>query len=102
MEISKKSSDKLTVKQMYELTRSPEIQNVSDNMRETKFTGLPTSVSSIVIDNENEVITCNEIQNPYQYFNFNSFRLVHGSNHIILTGNGTVKITCEFPMRIGG
>lgn len=78
------------------------IQNVSDNMRETKFTGLPTSVSSIVIDNENEVITCNEIQNPYQYFNFNFFRLVHGSNHIILTGNGTVKITCEFPMRIGG
>ena len=31
MEIIKKSSDKLTVKQMYDLTRSPEIQKVSDN-----------------------------------------------------------------------
>lgn len=31
MEIIKKSSDKLTMKQMYDLTKSPEIQKVSDN-----------------------------------------------------------------------
>ena len=31
MEIIKKSSDKLTVKQMYDLTMSPEIGKVSDN-----------------------------------------------------------------------
>lgn len=31
MEIIKKSSDELTVKQVYDLTRSPEIQRVSDN-----------------------------------------------------------------------
>lgn len=31
MEIIKKSSDELTMKQMYDLTRSPEIQKVSDN-----------------------------------------------------------------------
>lgn len=31
MEIIKKSSDKLTMKQMYDLTRSPEIQKLSDN-----------------------------------------------------------------------
>ena len=31
MEIIKKSSDKLTIKQMYDLTKSPEIQKVSDN-----------------------------------------------------------------------
>lgn len=31
MEIIKKSSEELTVKQMYDLTRSPEIQKVSDN-----------------------------------------------------------------------
>ncbi len=31
MEFIKKSSDELTMKQMYDLTRSPEIQKVSDN-----------------------------------------------------------------------
>lgn len=31
MEIIKKSSDELTMKQMYDLTKSPEIQKVSDN-----------------------------------------------------------------------
>lgn len=31
MEIIKKSSDKLTMKQLYDLTKSPEIQRVSDN-----------------------------------------------------------------------
>lgn len=31
MEIIKKSSEELTVKQMYDLTRSPEIQKVSEN-----------------------------------------------------------------------
>lgn len=31
MEIIEKSSDKLTMKQMYDLTKSPEIQKVSDN-----------------------------------------------------------------------
>jgi hypothetical protein len=31
MEIIKKSSDKLTIKQLYDLTKSPEIQKVSDN-----------------------------------------------------------------------
>lgn len=31
MEIIKKSSDELTMKQMYDLTKSPEIQRLSDN-----------------------------------------------------------------------
>lgn len=31
MEIIKKSSDELTIKQMYDLTKSPEIQKLSDN-----------------------------------------------------------------------
>lgn len=31
MKIIKKSSDELTMKQMYDLTKSPEIQKVSDN-----------------------------------------------------------------------
>jgi len=31
MEIIKKSSDELTMKQMYDLTKSPEIKKVSDN-----------------------------------------------------------------------
>lgn len=31
MEIIKKSSDELTIKQLYDLTKSPEIQRVSDN-----------------------------------------------------------------------
>lgn len=78
------------------------IQNITDGSRTMQFTALPTSVTNLSIDNENEIITCNAISNPYQYFNFNFFRLCRGINHLVLNGNGTIKITCEFPINIGG
>lgn len=78
------------------------IKNVTDNNRTMQLTGLPASASTIYIDNENEIITCDTISNPYQYFNFNFFRLCRGDNHLIITGVGTAEITCEFPINIGG
>ena len=78
------------------------ITNVTDNNRTMQLTGLPASATTLQIDNENEVITCDTITNPYQYFNFNFFRLCRGNNHLIMTGTGNIEITCEFPINIGG
>ena len=78
------------------------IENVTDNNRVMQFTGLPTSVYTLDIDNENEIIVCPSIQNPYQYFNFNFLRLCKGDNHLILNGVGSIEIRCEFPINIGG
>lgn len=78
------------------------IKNTTDNNRTMQFTGLPTSASTITIDNENEVISCGTIANPYQYFNFNFFRLCRGNNHLVINGTGNIEITCEFPINIGG
>ena len=77
--------------------------NVTDNSRTMQLTGLPTSVTKMNIDCENEVITCGGvISNPYQYFNFNFLRLCPGNNQLIISGNGTINIECEFPINIGG
>lgn len=78
------------------------IQNVTDQNRIMQFTGLPTAVKSIQIDNENEIITCADIANLYRYFNFNFMRLCRGENHLIIKGTGSIEITCEFPINIGG
>ena len=78
------------------------IENVTDNNRVMQFTGLPTSVYTLDIDSENEIIVCPSIQNPYQYFNFNFLRLCKGDNHLILNGVGSIEIRCEFPINIGG
>ena len=78
------------------------IKNVTDNNRTMQLTGLPTSASAVHIDNENEIITCETIANPYQYFNFNFLRLCRGVNHLVISGNGSIEIVCEFPINIGG
>lgn len=78
------------------------IQNDSDGGYLTEFSGLPTSVTNIVMDCENEIITCNGISNPYPYFNFHFFRLVRGNNTIVVNGIGTLQILCEFPVSVGG
>lgn len=78
------------------------INNVTDNNRTMQFTGLPSSASTIFIDNENEIITCETIANPYQYFNFNFLRLCRGNNHLVINGTGNIEIVCEFPINIGG
>lgn len=78
------------------------IQNEMDNNRVMQFTGLPASALTISIDTENEIITCDSLENPYQYFNFNFLRLCRGNNHLILNGLGNIEVVCEFPISIGG
>ena len=78
------------------------IINKSDGNREFKFTDLPSSVSEIKVDNENQIIVDVENDlNLYEYFNHNFFRAVKGKNDIVITGNAIVKVRCEFPVNIG-
>jgi len=78
------------------------IQNLSDNGRITQFTGLPANTSSVYVDGVNEVIKCDEITNPYSYFNFNFLRMPRKENRLRLSGKGIIEIICEFPVSIGG
>lgn len=78
------------------------ITNVTDNNRVTCFNGLPTDITEVRVDNENEIISCNTSFNPYECFNFNFTRLLKGNNYLIIEGKGKIKITCEFPVNIGG
>lgn len=78
--------------------------NKSDNDRVFQFTNLPTSVSVVTVDNQNQVIQCPDLSDVYSYSNFNFFRLVRGYNEISITGTGrgTIQLDYEFPVRIGG
>lgn len=72
MEIIKKSSDELTMKQMYDLTKSPDIQRVSDNEgalvqvdawvlhNDTDSIGNAREILSI-LDNEVGVVATNSV-----------------------------------------
>lgn len=72
MEIIKKSSDELTMKQMYDLTKSPEIQKLSDNdealvqvdawalYKDTDNIGNPREILSI-LDNEVGAVATNSV-----------------------------------------
>ena len=78
------------------------IVNHSDGGREFKFTGLPLSVSNIVVDNVNQIITdADGGLNLYEYFNFNFFRAVKGKNELTISGSDEITAVCEFPMNIG-
>jgi len=78
------------------------IVNHSDGDREFKFTGL-NGTQAITIDNENEIITTTEDINLYDSLvGYKFFRLVRGRNDLAIAGNGSVAITCEYPVNIGG
>lgn len=78
------------------------IKNQSDGDREFKFTGIPAAVTSLTVDNENMVITNSADLDMYSCFNHKYFRLKHGNNALQITGVGTLKIICEFPVNVGG
>lgn len=78
------------------------IINHSDGDRIFKFEDIPTAVKTIVVDNENEIITNSANLNLYDKFNFNFLRLVRGYNHLEFVGNAEVFFDCEFPINIGG
>lgn len=84
-------------------TDSISIVNASDNNRTFSFSALPTGEAlTIYIDNKNQVITNSLDLNLYPYFNLKFFRMLRGDNQITITGYGTVKFICEFPVNIGG
>ena len=83
--------------------QSISIVNESDENRVFEFTGLPTNKDLIIyVDNKNQVITNNLDLNLYPYFNMKFLRLVRGYNMLKITGTGSVKFLCEFPVNIGG
>lgn len=84
-------------------SQSFSLLNQTDNNRLCAFTDLPTAIQSVGIDNERGIITTNDLSlNPYPYFNFNFFRLLRGENYLTVTGNGILRIICEFPVNVGG
>lgn len=84
------------------------LYNEFDSNRKLIFAGLPSSVTSVTIDCENKVITDNTGGlNLYKYCTSYYFpRLVDGWNHFVTAGDsgvsGTVTVTCEYPINIGG
>lgn len=78
------------------------IINKSDNNRKFEFKNVPSSVKKLNVDNDRCIITNDKNLNAYPYFNFRFFRLVKGENRLQVTGNGKLRITCEFPVNVGG
>lgn len=70
------------------------------------FKKLPSSIGTLTIDCENEIVTASSGMNAYQYIDFmDGFhfpRLVRGNNTITLSGAGTYSFTCEWPVNVGG
>lgn len=81
------------------------IVNESDGERKFQFSGLAGFVPLILtVDNENQVIQADKRlpKSAYSYFNMNFFRLVRGDNSLVISGQGLIKIICEFPVNVGG
>ena len=77
------------------------IVNETDNQRELKFADLPSSSLQITSDGNAGIVKSQDGSDMYKYFNFNFLRLLRGDNKLILTGNFSVDVNCEFPMDIG-
>lgn len=70
------------------------IVNQSDNNREFLIEKIPAAASNITVDNTNGIIQATPGNlNLYDGFNLNFFRLVHGDNNLVVTGNGTLTIS---------
>lgn len=78
------------------------ITNESDKDRKFSLTGVPAGAGKIYVDNDTFVITNDGGINLYPKCNYKFLRLVKGHNTLKVTGNGTLKIQCEFPVNAGG
>lgn len=80
------------------------ITNHSDKDRVFEFKDLPSGNDlTLTIDNENSILSSSiETVNPYEYFNFQFFRMVRGDNSVTFEGAATVILTYEFPVNPGG
>lgn len=80
-----------------------QIINHDDADRLFRISGIPASGASILVDNNNGVIQeTTSGYNLYPGFNLNFFRLVHGDNHLEITGDGTVTISGRFLYNVAG
>lgn len=80
------------------------IENLSDEGRSFRMTGVPTAVKKISVDCDTGVITSDAGINLYPYCNFQFLRLVRGENILNISCSGSTKVTvlCEFPYNTGG
>lgn len=70
---------------------------------EMRFSGLPSGGITIMIDNENEIIThIGQMEyDLYNYFNFHFFDLASGDNTIVFTGSGNITIKGRCMYNVG-
>jgi len=78
------------------------VKNEADGGRGVELQNIPASVVHITIDGEHGVIRNDQDLNLYAGFNFQFLRLARGYNPITITGNGTLTISCEYPINVGG
>ena len=79
------------------------IVNHDDGDREFYLSALPTQTAIVHADNLNGILYGeNSSYNYYDGFNMRFFRLVHGDNHLTITGNGTLTITGRFLQNVAG
>lgn len=78
------------------------IINHSDNDRMLEFTNLPGNGTTIVVDNENGIITELGGVDMYSRCNLNFFRLLPGDNDITINGYGELVISGRFMHNVGG
>lgn len=77
------------------------ITNSSDGGYTFQLSNLPAN-RTIVIDNENQIITDLTFgDNMYPKFNFNFFRMKQGCNNLVMTGDFTVTFYLSFPIDVG-
>lgn len=89
----------------------PEIELTLDGVNECQltiggqimqFTDVPNSSATFYINCETGVVSSSDGTDPYKYFNFVYPALRPGANEIGLVGIGTARITCSFPVNVGG
>lgn len=77
------------------------ITNTTDDSRTLSFSNMPAIVRRVYVNNETCVITNERDLNIYPYCNFRWLRFKRGTNNLTVTGYGTLKIKCEFPVNVG-
>lgn len=83
-------------------TTSLIIRNADDGNREFKLDGIPSGASVAVNNTSGIIQDLTAGANLYDGFNLNFFRLVHGDNNLIVTGDGTLTISGRFLYNVAG
>lgn len=101
------TSDELEIPLYPTLTITPHSDGLISIDNKTDALQDPTTLrcfhnNTVTIDCNRKIIT-DSLGNPYdfQYFNLTWFELLPGNNDILLSGNFDLKITCEFPRKVG-